>query len=119
MDQWEEFKQAAEAAGMDGSPVDWNDARSIIWRGLDFEQRAAAIRGLVVRTGLDDPATKALPINYLQKRMWERKPRHMGRKQAATLATRGRCQKCDGSGIAGFDWDTQEKLPCDCGAPLL
>lgn len=74
-DGFPEFREAAEAAGMSGSDVDWQEARSFEWRKLSFEQHLAATFGIRERAekSPDDPALRALPKNYLGKRMWERR----------------------------------------------
>jgi hypothetical protein len=74
-EDWFAFKAAAEAAGMSGSSTDWDDAWRFEYRRLDGLQKLAALNGIRVRRGTDDPALAALPQNYLKRRMWERKSR--------------------------------------------
>lgn len=57
---------------MGGSTTDWQEAH-LEWRRLDFEQRLAAVHGIRERMAKGDALTlKALPQNYLRKRMWQR-----------------------------------------------
>lgn len=69
---WFEFRTQAERAGMSGSEPDWDEAWRFQWKRLDFTQQKAAFDGIRDRVGSDDPALKALPANYLKRRMWER-----------------------------------------------
>lgn len=71
-DGFPDFRSEGERLGISGSEPDWGEAR-LEWRRLDFKQRLTAVRGLRDREGTDDPALKSLPVNYLRKRMWERK----------------------------------------------
>ena len=70
-EQWTDFRAVANSVGLDGSSADWDSARWQ-WRPLDPLQKQAATAGLLLRQGTDDPALKALPTNYLKRRMWER-----------------------------------------------
>jgi hypothetical protein len=69
---WFEFRTQCEKAGMSGSEPDWDEAWRFEWKKLDFSQQKRAFDGIRDRIGTDDPALKALPRNYLKKRMWER-----------------------------------------------
>jgi hypothetical protein len=71
-EDWFDFRTVAESVGVTGSSTDWDEAWRFCWRRLDFSQRTAATQGLRDRAGTDDAALKALPLNYLQRRMWER-----------------------------------------------
>jgi hypothetical protein len=74
-DQFHEFRSAGESIGISGSEPDWQEARRE-WRRLDFAQKMAAVDGYRAREGLsDDPGVKALPQNYLRRRIWERQVR--------------------------------------------
>lgn len=67
------FVEACAAGEIGGSETDWREAW-FEWDRLDFEQQAAAVAGIQerIRGSPDDPALKALPQNYLKKRMWQR-----------------------------------------------
>lgn len=82
--QWAEFKATAEEAGVSGSAVDWQEAFTFEWKNLDQDQKIAAVNGLRVQRAPDDPVLKALPVNYLKKRMWDRRIRGPDNSQVKT-----------------------------------
>src|SRR6185436_18685021 len=111
---WIEFEQFAQDAGLlNGSSKDWEEAYQFEWKRLDFEQKAAALNGLKQRARTDDPASKAIPLNYLKKRMWERRIMNMGtvRRTATPIIPARCCTVCSGSGYAG-----REFCSCEDGA---
>lgn len=69
---WNAFREAADECGLQGSEHDWAEAHGAWPR--DPELRLLAIRGLHDRAenAPDSFELKALPQNYLRKRMWER-----------------------------------------------
>lgn len=70
-EQWQEFHSAAVRRNvLPASAPEWANATHV-WRTLDFEQRAAAIRDVAERAA-DSPVLKSLPANYLRDRKWER-----------------------------------------------
>lgn len=74
-DGFPEFRSLAEQYGMSASEPDWKEARLFEWKPLDFFQRQEAICGIQLRIqakAFDDPVHKALPVNYLKRKMWQR-----------------------------------------------
>ncbi len=70
-----EFMDAAQQIGISGSSVDWGEAQTA-WKRLSVPERLTAVAGLRERLNApSDPARKALPQNYLLRRMWERQVR--------------------------------------------
>jgi|GEM_PF-6948626 len=97
-DGFAEFREAALKAGMGGGEWDWRVAASV-WRNLDFEQRQAAIQGILRRMGVpEDSVLKVLPQNYLTRRLWDRPIRSPTVASSATSKTAFLRQLAEGAG---------------------
>lgn len=75
---WGAFREAWDGVGDTvPSEPDWAEAYHQAWRKLDHAQRRAAIDWCcqLAEAGADDPARKAMPVNFLRKQMWTRQTR--------------------------------------------
>lgn len=77
LDDFQSFCVVAAQAGMSAAPGDIDDAR-IVWRGLDFESRLAAVKDIPRRLAIgeyENPKYIPAPAKYLKGRLWFRPDR--------------------------------------------